>query len=440
MKKLKKSENMKKYFIHFILLFPFIVQSQKQLTLQEIIDITLKNNFDIRIAQYNVENSKNKNTFGYAGGLPILTGNIGGDVASKNINQKPYVGSSYTEANAASNSLDAGINASIVLFNGFKILATKERLNYLQQQNEIILNQQIQNTIAAIMMKYYDIIRQESYLKIIQNSLEVSNNKLNIINEQEKVGMAKPADILQIQIDVNIAEQNLKMQQLLVDQDKADLMLLMGEKQYNPFTINDSIVVDNNLQMDSISFYLDRNPEFLLVDNQLKIYEQIIKEVSAQRYPSLKVDAGYNYNYSTYSYGLTKTNQVFGPTAGLTLQIPIYNGNIYRIQKKSAEIDLKIGGFQKENLLNSLKTDVFKTYLSYSTALQQIESQKTNYELAKKLMYIVMQNFQVNQATILEVKAAQTTYENAAYLLVNLQYSAKVGEIELKRLIYKLMY
>ena len=49
-----------------------------------------------------------------------------------------------------------------------------------------------------------------------------------------------------------------------------------------------------------------------------------------------------------------------------------------------------------------------------------------------------MQRFKSNLATILDVKAAQLSYENAGYLLVNLQYAAKSAEIELKRLIYRL--
>jgi outer membrane protein len=131
-------------------------------------------------------------------------------------------------------------------------------------------------------------------------------------------------------------------------------------------------------------------------------------------------------------------NQMFGPSAGLTLQFPIYNGNIYRIQSKSAMINIDNAKLQKEKLYSELKTDMFKTYVSYTTALQQIESQKINYQLAKKIVEIVLQNFSVNQATILDMKAAQTTFENAAYLLINLQYAAKVAEIDLKQMIFKL--
>ena len=60
--------------------------------------------------------------------------------------------------------------------------------------------------------------------------------------------------------------------------------------------------------------------------------------------------------------------------------------------------------------------------------------------MTKQLVYVVMQQFHVSQATILDVKTAQTSFETAAYLLVNLMYSAKVAEIELKQLTYSLGY
>ena len=93
---------------------------------------------------------------------------------------------------------------------------------------------------------------------------------------------------------------------------------------------------------------------------------------------------------------------------------------------------------EKESLLMSLKATVENTFDTYQTTLQQLESQKVNYQNAGKLLDLIMEKFKVNEATILEVKAAQQSYENAGYLLLNLQYAAKAAEIELKRLVYKL--
>ncbi len=429
---------MKKFYIYIIILFPFILHAQQQLTLQNAIDTALRNNFDILIARNNAEIGRINNTFGVAGGLPSLNASATDNNSITNINQKLSNGIEINKNNASSNTVNAGIAASMVLFNGFKITAAKERLNSLQTLNELQLNQQIQNVMAAVMIKYFDIIRQQTYVKIMQRLLDVSQEKLKIIKERYAVGMANEADLLQVQIDLNSVEQNLKAQQLIVDEGKTDLLLLLGVKQFFPTTIHDTILIDKNIQMDSILLFLNRNPQYLSAEQQIRINEQIVKEVSAQRYPAIRLNAGYNYNYNKNAAGFNLYNQNYGPAIGATLQIPIFNGNVYKVQQNTARYNVKNAELQKESLLTSLKADALKTYQSYQNTLQQLNTQKNNYELSGKLVNLIIQKFQLNQATILDVKAAQASYENAGYLLVNLQYAAKTSEIELKRLVYRL--
>jgi outer membrane protein TolC len=70
--------------------------------------------------------------------------------------------------------------------------------------------------------------------------------------------------------------------------------------------------------------------------------------------------------------------------------------------------------------------------------LQQLNSQENSVVLSGKLINVVLERFKVNQATILDVKAAQVSYEITGYQLINLKYAAKISEIELKRLLYQL--
>jgi len=163
-----------------------------------------------------------------------------------------------------------------------------------------------------------------------------------------------------------------------------------------------------------------------------------VKEVSALRMPTLRLNTGYNLTRNQSDAGLTLLSQNYGPYAGVTLQIPIYNGNAYNIQKKTAVINVDNAKLQQESLLNILTADAVKTYQAYSTTLEQLDSQQGTIEMARKLINVIMLRFQVNQATILDVKAAQASYENSGYQLVNLKYAAKVAEIELKRLTFQL--
>jgi outer membrane protein TolC len=431
---------MKRVLIYLFLLLPFNLLAQQTLNLNNAIDTALKNNFDILIAKNNTEISKINNKFGVAGGLPTISATAGDNNSLYNLNQKLNTGDEIVRNNVSSNSINAGISAGIVLFNGFKVLATKEKLNSIQAQSEIEFNLQVQNVIAAVMATYYDIIRQQSYLKIIESSMDVSSKKYDIVTERNKVGMANEADLLQAQMDFNLAEQNLKSQKLIVDQTKTNLLQIIGVKQFYEITVNDTIFIDKNISKDSIFSFLDNNPEYLSAQQEIKINEQIVKELSAQRYPSLKLNTGYNYTYNSSSAGLNLLTQNYGPFVGASLLIPIFNGNIYKTQKNVALYNVKNSELQKESIFMSLKADASKAYQSYESILEQINSQEINYQNAAKLVNLVLQRFQLNQATIIDIKTAQASFENAGYMLINLQYAAKVSEIELKRLVYRLSY
>ena len=395
--------SIKIYFLFIALTLPFLGNAQQQLTLRNAIDTALRNNFDIQIAKNEVEIARMNNTYGIAGGLPNITANAGDNGSISTINQNYRDSTSSKVSDKGQNALAAGVSGSIVLFNGFRVSAT-------------------------------------NYLKIIQNSLDVSNQKLDIVNVKKNVGMADAVETLQAQTDVNSAEQSLSIQKLVIEQNKSDLLLLISSKSNKPFSVTDTIIVDNSLKLDSITNYLNRNPEYLSAEQRILISRQIVKEVSAQRYPTVRLNAGYDFYQANINKGAVSMNQNYGPSAGINMQIPIFNGNIYKTQRDVAKISVENSVLQKESLQNSLATQATKLYRSYSTTLQQIESQRKNFEMTKQLVDVVMQQFHVSQATILDVKFAQTSFENAGYLLVNLMFSAKVAEIELKQLTYSLGY
>jgi len=52
----------------------------------------------------------------------------------------------------------------------------------------------------------------------------------------------------------------------------------------------------------------------------------------------------------------------------------------------------------------------------------------------------VMQKYQLGQATMVDVKQAQQSFETAGFRLVSLRFTAKIAEIELKRLSNQLTF
>ncbi len=407
----------------------------QRLSLQDAMSIALKNSLDIQLAKNNLEANTINNDYGVAGGLPQVQGTVSENAQSTSVNQKLNTGTIIDRTGTYSNSVSAGLSASMLVYNGKRIYTTKKRLEQLEKLTREQLDSMIVGVEANVALKYFDIIRQQSYAKTLQRSIEVSQQKLNIVKTQQSVGMANNADLFQAQVDLNTQTQSLKSQQLIIDQAKTDLLALLTLKPDSTVEISDTIVVDKNITLDSVmnSLYA-KNPRLLAADIQIRINELREKEAAALRYPSLSVNTGYNYSRTQNGAGNVLLNQNYGPYVGANLSIPIFNGGIYKKQQQVAAIATRNAKLQKEISVRDYTANAVKSWQSYSNNLQQLQTAQENYQLSGRLLDLILQRFQLKQATIIEVITAQQSFENAGYLLINLSYTAKAAEIQMKLL------
>lgn len=407
--------------------------AQEVLLLQDAVNIALKNSLDINIAKNKVESNSILNNYGVAGGLPLVTGTINDNEQVTTVNQKLNTGTDINRNGASANSLNAGVTGSILLFNGFRVIATKTRLAELEKQSRQQLNSQVQNIIAAVQTAYYDIVRQQSYIQTINGSIDISRKKLDIVKVRQSVGLANNADLFQSELDLNAALQADATQQLVIDRAKTELLRLLDLRTDSLIIIRDTILVDRSLNLETILNNADKNPDILAAEEQVRINRQVVKETAAQRYPSIRANAGYNFINNKAAAGQLLLNQSYGPFVGLNVAIPIYNGSVYKRQQKVAEINVKTAEYQKDILLRDYRSDIVKNFESYANSLKQLETEQENYRIAGQLLDLVLQRFQLRMATIVDLKAAQQSYEESGYRLVNLSFAAKSAEIELKR-------
>ena len=160
---------MKQTVIYVFLFFLFLqTGAQNILQLPDAVNIALKNSLDIQLNKNLVEANTVLNNYGVAGGLPLVTGSMTDNEQIASINQKLNTGVSIQRNAAATNNFAMGVTGSILLYNGNRVVATKTRLATLVKQSEQQLNAQVQNILAGVMVGYYDIVRQQSYMKTIE--------------------------------------------------------------------------------------------------------------------------------------------------------------------------------------------------------------------------------------------------------------------------------
>lgn len=409
--------------------------AQQKMSLTDAINTALQNSYDIKLAKNSIEISTINNYIGVAGGLPVLnaTGNDNEQVTS--INQKFADAARDTKRdNVASNNLTVGLTGSMLLYNGSRVVAAKKRLEELQQQNQQLLSVQVQNTIAGVSTKYYDVVRQQSYLKTLAQSIDASKVRLSVLKKRQELGLSNNADIFQAQLDLNALVQSQQAQQLVIDQAKTDLLNLIFLKPDTKILISDTIIVDRKINIDSVRSNLAKNPLLAAADKQIRINELLEKETAALRYPTLRANAGYNFTSNKSAAGFSLLNQSYGPFVGVNLAIPIYNGSINKKLQQVAAVNTRNAMIQRDNILLDNENGMIRTYQAYTNSLTQLETSLQNYALSTQLLELILQKFQLGQATIIDVKQAQQSFENEGYRLVNLNYAAKVAEIELKRL------
>ena len=404
------------------------------LTLDEAISIALKNSLNVEVARNNFEATQINNHLSFAGGVPLVSASITDNQSFTNLNQRLSNGTTIKRNGNRNNALNAGLDVNYLLFNGYRVRYTKSRLEATEKQSSYDISLQMQNLVASVMVTYYNIVRQNEYLKTLQQSIDVTNQRLKLVDARQSVGLANNADTYQAQLDLNASKQELLSQQLILDQAEADLLTLLTLKPDSTIAVKDTIIVDRAIDLESVKSNLKINPVFLTADQQTIINDLVVKEIGALRYPAISLNSGYNYTRNKNAAGFTLLNQNSGPFLGLGVQIPIFNGGLTKRQQNIARIGIKNAVNTREILLNDLENFAVKAWLAYRNNLERLETERENNRVARDLLSLVEQRFQLGVGTIVDLREAQKSFVDAGFRLTNLSYAAKVAEIELKRL------
>ena len=179
---IEKRFNSMKALYYTVILIACSVQgiyAQHSVSVQQAIDNTLANNYNIRIAKESAQQASIANSYTMTGALPNVQ--ISGNLLPVD----------FSNSTAFSSESQHMVQVSIPLFNGLHVISSKQQLEALQQQGEIALTITIQNAIALVLQHYYDLVRQQYYTSILETSLDVAQERLHIVTTRQSVGLGK---------------------------------------------------------------------------------------------------------------------------------------------------------------------------------------------------------------------------------------------------------
>jgi outer membrane protein TolC len=409
------------------------------LTLNQALQTALKNSLDVEISQTNEQVQQTRNTLGFAGGLPTVGIAASTNGVINNTSQEIFNASTGGNVNRAvtgaqSSQYAAGLTGSYLLYNGGRVKATRKRLDELQQISSLQVNSTVQNVLADVSLKYYAVVQQQRYIRTLEASVEVTRQKLRLIETRQSVGLANNADKFQAQLDLNAQLLTQQQQALAAQQATADLLRALTLDLNTPVAVEDSIPVSRDLSWEQIQGALDRNPDLLAAERQVAVQQLIERETQATRYPAISANAGTNFNRAQNAVGNTLFNQSYGPYAGLSLSVPLYTGGVNKRLVDIARLNTRTAELQRTALQKDYRLNALKAWEAYQQQLQLVSTAQESYTTARKLLNLVQLRLDAGLSTLVDVKLAQQSFEDAGYRLVNYRYAAKAAEITLKQL------
>ena len=364
---------------------PFLWSQTPDLSLSDAIRIGLENNFDIRIADESIRIAENNNHIGNAGMLPRVDFTMSGSWFET---QNP---ASFVVNRRNGNS---GINLTWNLFDGYRAVATKDRLEYLEEQSEGNAAIIVETTIQAIILAYYNTLVASEQERVLQETLDASKRRFRYEEVRKEIGSSGTFELLQFKDALFTDSTNLRIQQLNFRNSLKNLNLLINVPIQSQWNLTDALQTNfPSYDLQALrSEMMDNNAN---LQNQYitnHILRQDTRLARADLYPTLGLNAGSNYGIGTVTLvdGNSRDFSAFDYSAGLTLSINLFNGGQTRRAIKNAQINEQIGMLQERQLEESLQNDLWVAHDTYNTRKEikvltedLVENAQTNLEIAE---------------------------------------------------------
>lgn len=412
--------------------------AQRLLTLEEAIATALKQNFDIQLSKNDSAVAALNYSYRNAAFLPRLNANAG-TTWNNNKQTQEFSNNTKREGKVKTNNLNSSVSLNWTLFDGLRMFATRDKAEELVKLGELGIKQQIINTVANVIATYYNIVRQKQQLKAIEEQILLSQERVKLAQYKLDIGVGAKPDVLQSKVDNN-AQKALQLEQLtLISQLKEQLNQAMNVLDAPPYDVSDSIPLNTKLSLGDIQNGLEStNPGLLITRKNIDIAGLTLKELKADRFPVVSFNSAYNFSRNNNNLALNPALPVFsqnkGFNYGLTATIPIFNGFNTKRLIRQQELNIQYQRMFFDNQKSLLNLSVINAFLEYEQQKKALALEEENILLAKENVNIVFQVYKLNSTTLIQLKEAEKSLQDAYTRLITARYNTKLAETELLRL------
>ena len=314
--------------------------------------------------------------------------------------------------------------------------ARKTSLQYAQSNID-----QIKETVLdSAYKKYYAILVADKQLFYLNESIKRLEKLYHDDSALYANGFAEKLDLDKVEVQLTNLKTNASFVQTGLTISYAALKFSIGVSQRDTVVLKDSLSMEKvkrDVLIDSIN-YNDR-PVIRTLDYSKKLGELDVKRYKLQYLPTVSALANYGVN-SLGNKFITDPSTVWlkSSYAGLNINIPIFDGFQKRANIRQAQLRLEKLNNTIDYVKQGIDFEVLASKESLINALQNLDMQERNRELAQRVYNTTKVKFEQGLGSSFEVLQADTDFQTAEANYFNALYTAIVAKISYLKAIGKI--
>jgi outer membrane protein len=387
--------------IIFLLLITSIVQAQTvvKLTLEEAREIAVKRHPQINAAELNALAAKQAPEQIKAAKYPSLISSLTGAGAGENSNiaagglsNSSILSRAATGFSVNQLLLDFGRNGSLTNSARFRAKSVEENAKATRAQ-----------VIFQVDRAYYMTLRAKALLKVAEQT--VATRQL-VVEQAEALQQSG----LRSGLDVSVANYNLAESKLLLARSQndlraafAELSAALGGAKDESFELADEYLLPTPppSQAEAINHAMRNRPDLEALRFDRDASYQFLKAEKALKKPSVTAiwtagwipfrDKGLDNRYNA---------------AGININIPIFNGRLFKAREAEAEYKARATEEQLKDAENRIVRDVRVAWLNVDTAYQRIDLAVSLLGRAQESLDLAQERYRLGLSSIVELSQA----------------------------------
>jgi len=332
-----------------------------------------------------------------------------------------------SSSNAQSRTFDAGVSGSINLFNGFSDINRYWRDTFaIEQARQNLLDAQ-QGLLLDVASVFYEVLRAEASVKVIDASLVTQEERLRDIQGRLDAGLARPLDVAQTQSQVSATRVRILNASRDVITSRLTLSFLTTGD-FSTMSLADSYDIPQQIagedEFRAIAY--QQRPDLAAADAAVKAARRDVQVAFGQYYPSVTLDLeGFLYRES-----LPDERKWQGL---LSLNLPLFSAGRIEADVREAWSFYRQAMLVQQRLGREIDRDIQSTFAEIIASDSRLLELKVQRDAAQQAYDQADQSYRAGLATNLDRVTAQSILLQAQLDQSNEFFDRKLRQLQLLR-------